>query len=231
MAFIVSTLLAGANDQRVQMGAEEIVRKHGLGRWTRIRIAVHYGYLGQTVTSGCNFVCGLCQGPTGWSQPNCVDAIGMWFGINANPYAVTTSQGTNAWIFGAGCTGFRKVGPTITSAVGNAGGIQVCVPNYPVLTRSAFFYEITKLFNGTITIGGYFAPSAAVASTIDIDRFTLLDQIQRPDGPTLSGNFSVLAPATVNVGTSAQTWDSIFFSWNKSVPLVEISEILAIQMW
>lgn len=233
MAYIVTSFISGANKQRIQMGAEELIRGHSFGnRWTRLRFSVHFSVLCRAPVPGSNIVFGLCQGATGWSQPNCVDAVGLWFGNQqTSPYSATVSQSTTTYLYAAGSAAFRKVGSTFAATGSGGGGVQLFLAEYPNILKNVIVYDFFKnTVSNVMTITSW-VPQSNGAGATDIARFAFLDNIQNPDNPTFGGLYGGITASSVSLGTSARAWDNIFFSWNKSVPVVEVGEIVGIMMY
>lgn len=233
MAYVVTTFIGGASKQRIQMGAEELVRAHGFGnRWSKLRFSVHLSILCRAPIPGSNIVFGLCQSHIGWSQPNCVDAIGMWFGNQqTSPYSALVSQSTTSFLYAAGGAAFRKVGSNFTATATGGGGVQAFFAEYPNIVRNVIVYDFFKNTAANTMAITCWVPQSNGAAVLDISRFSMLDNIQNPDSPNFGTNYGQITTSTVSMGTSTQTWDSIFFSWNKSVPVIEVGEIVGIQIY
>ena len=231
MPFISQNFLAG--DTRLQLGAEEITRPLAFGsHWTKIRIGMRIAFLGGTSFTGGAFSGGVCLGSKGFSAVDCTDAVGAWMGTAANPYTQTWTYLANYGITtntNPGITGFRKVGPAITSTATGGSYISFCAYTITNTNYSAHYWDITRASATTATVSVW-NPGNTTYSNINVTLANHMTNMESENTVVAVASNYAQNFATGIVTTNA-AWDNIFISWSRLIPVIEIRDLSVIRFY
>lgn len=220
MAFVTQYM----TDRRIQLGRESFVRKFVWGtNWRKIKVGLLWA-INDTFTTvyGAGLKVGVAAGDQfGFDSPNIIDYVGFQHHGNWNGVDLTrvTSNGQPAFNIGGSLSG-RKVGPTITVGSNNSSTSgYVGVVQSGILT--GYTATITKLSDG-YDIQGYCYGNGGLAQ---ISRY---DFIASCESDTNIGSWGNLANSwpTIPYAASLHPFDSLCVSWTRSVPTIEIGEII-----
>lgn len=235
MAYIVQNLSLA--DQRIQLGAEEIVRAMEIGtNWTKIRIGMRLCVLSSAGFTGLDFSVGVCQGNKGKSPVDTTDAVGIQAGGVTNPMNLTwtysISLPTYAYITHnfSGAHAFRKVGNQLANSL-VGGGTVTYIITAPFLNtnRSAYYVDITKS-PGSLVISNWQPPSMNPVMT-DVSRYAHLVNMESENAISISGQSYQANGITLTSVGGSFAWDSVFVNWNRSLPVVEINDLTVVRYY
>jgi hypothetical protein len=241
MAFIVQRLTLS---NRLQLAKEDMIRPLSFGtNWNSLRIAVliqiNHATSWQTATGYPFLALGVCLGNSPiFAGDTTVDAFG-WGAGNTGPTwtsgLVTWSATYNSFASPAGGgTAFQKIGSSIVASnpvTGSGYTLQMGGMSSPggttYLNRTPIYLDITRGYPATPAMNNYTLLCNAPYSNqgVDLDPGTFYDRLQTS---TLTGT-QIQYNSTLTV-TGNMLWDSVFFSWPRLTPTVEIVE-LAVVRW
>jgi hypothetical protein len=234
MAYIVQNLTLA--DQRIQLGAEEIVRAMEIGtNWTKIRIGMRLGLLGNATFSGADLSVGVCVGNKGKTPIDTTDAVGVQCGANANPMSLVWTYSLNYPTYAyfshnfTGANAFRKVGPAITNQVGGGYVTYVVAPPFLNSNRTGYYVDIYKGV-GSLTFASW-APSNATVVMIDVSRYSHLVNMESESAISVGGQSYNANSVVLNSVGGNFNWDSVFISWNRSIPVIEINDVTVVRFY
>ncbi len=219
MANIVESI---SGDRRIQLGAEEFIRPFSFGAsWTKIRIGLRLSILGRTQINNALFAVGVCQGYSGWNSPTPTDYFGFFYGGTGGPNAMSVTVGTVTYYTTSSgqATAIHRTGGVQTQVSSGVSGGSIGA--WP--TRTAWFVTITKSATMTIQLNWLLNPAADQS----LLNFMLMEEDEAANAGLFSG-WSSAAP-TVSSGTSSGMMDSVSVSWNHSVPVMEISDLMVVK--
>ena len=242
MPYIVQNLTA--LDLRLQLGAEELIRPISFGsQWGRIRIGVRLVFLygnsspsPQIGFTGGTFYGGVCVGSAGFSSPNCVDAVGCWYGG-------TTTPATQPWFytFAAGAYGlvstnsnpgvyyFRKTGSAITGT--GAGGYLYTVAHpYASTNYCGAYWDITRTSPTSTTLDHWCSCASTAVAMANMTRANHISNMESEGTPTASG-ISYNHQGSTAITTTNAPWDTVFVGWQRSVPVIEIRDLMVLRFY
>ncbi len=224
MAAIVETMVG---DRRLQLGNEEFVRQMGIGTlWTKIRIGFRYSVNGvANIVPSTGPVIGVCQGTTNtYYSANTTDFVGATGGGGGGSLVATNAiyqAGPPAtyYLNNNGALGLKRTGST-TSFYTTGLSAQLYFSSSPATTRTVGYLDITKA-SGSYTVALYHI-GTALNAVVDWDSTTFLSNMLPESNPAsplgLVGN-----PAVTYTG--AALFDTVSFSWTKSSPTLELSDL------
>ena len=230
MAYIVKNI--GLGDNRLQIGAEEILRQMPWGtRWTYIRIGLRFFVHVNEPFDFFDFSLGVVQSPYGKTTLNCLDA----FGVNWNPsggmgnvgaMGYTVSPPTNYWNNAAtGCYLFRKSGSTMTGALSSSGKAYWPGAPYGNSTVSACYVDLTKTATGGTSTG--WAPATAANAMLNVTRAQHIANFDTEAAPNVVSGTAMgsVSPALTLAFTSNQLWDTVSLVWSRSTPVMDVHDL------
>lgn len=235
MAYIVQNLSLA--DQRIQLGAEEIVRAMEIGtNWTKIRIGMRLCFLGNATFNGGDFSVGVCQGDKGKTAVDTTDAVGIQCGSVTNPMSVIWTYSVNLPTYAYfqhnyfGAHAFRKVGNQLTNSVAGGGSVAEFVATPFVNTnRCGYYVDITKS-PGSLVIANWAAGSASPAM-VDVSRYAHLVNMESENAISISGQaYNSNGIVLTSVGGN-YAWDSVFVTWNRSMPVIEVNDLTVVRYY
>lgn len=221
MAWVVYSL----SETRIQMGVEELLRPIALGSgWNKIRIAARMTSQWQQPSTHANkFRMGLCCGLSGFKDPNTTGWLGLSTDITAN-FTYAASYFTTSVHYAIGKVGLTSV----STSVGTGGTVAVSLTP----THSAIIFDITRT-------GTYLSPGAtgyvfssrartAAAGNTDLTLPAFIEAVRDVAGtPT---GFDVRTPPTMTTYTGPTTFDTLSLSWDRSLPVLEISDLIVLRI-
>ena len=203
-------------EKAIQLGQEQVIRALPFGpNWTRLRISVLFSINGTSgFAAGRTLYAGVCTGAKAVYDTDCIDALySGCFGdstassYNASGYITTGGSGYS--------TGpFQKVGDTSQMFTNTLvfSAMKVAAP--PSLYRTLNMWDFIKNTDGTMSYYGYYfstlTDTARAAYTLAVEATTT------PTGMA-SANQSAACPLR-----TVKDWNAAFFSWNLSVPTVNV---------
>jgi hypothetical protein len=235
MAYIVQNLTLV--DQRIQLGAEEIVRAMEIGtNWTKIRIGMRLCLPSSASFTGLDFSVGVCQGSKGKTPVDTVDAVGIQVGGNSNPMSLLWTYAVSLPTYGyfthnySGAHAFRKVGNQLTNSVTGGGYVTYIVaPPFLNTNRSAYYVDITKS-PGSLVISNWQPPSGNPVMA-DVSRYAHLVNMESENAITVSGQSYQANSIVLNSVGGSFAWGSVFLTWNRSMPVVEINDLTVLRYY
>lgn len=239
MAYIVQRLTL---NKRLQLAKEDVIRPVSFGsNWNSVRIAVLIqinGASNWTTQAGYPFLAlGMCRGTNPiFAGDTTVDALG-WAPGNTGPTwgasAVAWNATYNSFSWVAGGTAFQKIGSSFVASnpqTGSGYTLQMGGMSSPggttFLNRTPIYLDITRGFPATPVMNSFTFLCSAPYSTqgVDLDPGTFYDRLQTS---TLT-NTQTQYNAALTV-TGDMLWDSVFFSWFRMTPVVEIVELAVVR--
>lgn len=143
-ASIIERVIGGETDRKLVLANGQAIRPLTIGSdWTRIRIGLRLGIVGSgaaLVNPGLFF--GLCSGNTGWADPNCAHAQGMYFTTATMTYNANTGGTLDRHYYYGTLQPYRKTSGVV--AANSAGGQTSNFSACPQLARSVLVLEITR---------------------------------------------------------------------------------------
>ncbi len=207
------------NDQRIQLGAEEIVHPMGIGvNWTKIRIGVLFAVNGVNTFKNGNLLIGVCQGGIPYNSPNCIEFVGATISTYpASTWSYTVSTKAYSPAFNPPAMIYKK-GTSVTTTLSGSSDNSSC---WAVGSgnKTAHFVELTKDVSRTqVTFKNYYVNANGTPTiTWDFNRF--LQDLENENAVTgiQTGSTGTITPAG-----SSFAWDAVDIYWNKSTPTIEI---------
>ena len=224
MTSIVQTFIG---DNRLQLGCEEYARPFSFGtNWTKIRIALRLApyntYSNLSYPAG-PFV-GISQGYGGLLS-TATDYVGVSLNWTSTIHLSYNLSGTANSYMSNGASGLailRKVGNIITTTV--SGGVSYNLANRPNSCMGQLMVEFQKISATAITIS-MFSPSTVDAVVgISRDAFQTQLEMATPTNCTLG----VGGPTTFAIGSN-MLWDTVNVAWQKTVPTLEIADLVVVR--
>lgn len=226
MAFIVYDL-----DRGVQLGAESLIRPFAFGtNWQKIRVGILCSVNAtiQTLDSSINAPrLGICTGNKADLDPNPTDVIYMPF-FPPSPSAWTIGGVSPVlWVYPAGGTGTsasQKVGST-TNIIGSVTTSAQALSLSPYV-RCPMFVDITKgtVGNATITVGMWTAQNTTAAIDRSSGEFLAAMEAASP----ANTDEDLISSGTLPLRT-AKDWDSMFVTWSRSIPTLNIYQMAVVR--
>lgn len=222
MAHIVQRLF----ERRLQIGAEQVLLPLQMS-WQKIRIGLRSGISrAPSFPAPGAFIFGLCTGAKGWADSDCTDFVGIMAAGSGGPFGtdwVLTSTGSLPGYYTVG-TGIgyhiRKLNG-VSTAVNQGGGTAqywAAAPN-----NSFEFIDITRGSpNYTFQLWGATITSANQNNLVSTF-YAALENESTPGSSVQSIRSYTVAETGIPV------WDHVCFSWNRSIPTVEIAQIAAVR--
>jgi hypothetical protein len=214
---------ANTTTKGVQFGNEEWGHPLEIGtNWTKLRvgcrIAIPYDKTFDSTTLG-SLVFGLCQGTSAmWKSNNCTEFLGFRLGNATSPsYTYGTSPGPHFFIGRPEYV--SKVGGAITVHTGFSANEYI---SGTASVRTMAFMDFTKNGGSSWTCTGYI-PGNTTQATTD-NGFTGF--IQSMENNTTPLNCNTLTTTTFN-HPGAGLLDTLYFSWQKSVPPIILFDLAA----
>lgn len=221
MALIVYDL-----DRAVQLGAESLIRPFAFGtNWQKIRVGMlcsvnaSIGSLIGTVNAPR---LGVCTGNKADLDSNTTDAI--WFPFYSS--GVTFSIGGSSpalWVYttaGTGTVASQKVGAT-TSGIGSVTTSSQALSLSPYL-RLPMFVDITKGTVGSATIAISMWTAQNVTASIDRSNGEFLAAMEAAS-PANTDEDAASSPSLPL--RTAKDWDSMFITWSRTVPTLNVYQM------
>jgi len=225
MAFIVDTL--SPSEHRIQLGFECFIRTMSIGaNWQKLRIGFRVAINDTYVPMlAAKIVAGVSQGPIPFDSYDIPDFNG---GVLYSTSYTTGAQWNRVTNAGVVCytqssgTAIRKQGEIITGTTGSSSSTTY-LSAQPGLSRTVLLSTITK--TGTT----YNVHTSGSSSGADVSRAafiaTMEDEANTPlNMGTLSGSSSVTGPLN-------HSFDTVQIRWHKSLPTLEISDIMAVRYY
>jgi hypothetical protein len=235
MAYIVQNLSLA--DQRIQLGAEEIVRAMEIGtNWTKIRIGMRLCMVGSATFAGGDLSVGVCQGNKGKTPVDTTDAVGIQCGAVTNPMSLTWTYSISLPTYAyfqhnfAGAHAFRKVGNQLANSLVGGSYVSMFVAT-PFLNtnRCGFYVDITKSGSGLV-ISNWSANSASPVMA-DVSRYAHLVNMESENAISVSGQAYNANGITLTTVGGSFAWDSVFVTWNRSMPVIEINDLTVVRYY
>ena len=236
MAYVVQRLTLN----RLQLAREELIRALPFGsQWNYLRLAALV-----QVSSAATFTMevgkplfafGVCNGT---STPilmgdTTLDAIGAGPGATwAGGTAVwqTSGSGYNIVNNVSGTTAFQKIGSTSTTATGAGGNTYLgglTQAGSTIAVRTPLWLDIIKSTPVSFYPNPYsftFYTPGSTAASVDVDPGTFFDRLQTQ---TLT-NMTALTAASLTVAGS-MSHNSVFFTWPRFSPTIDICELAVVR--
>lgn len=230
MAYIVQNVSLA--DQRIQLGAEELIRGLDFGtNWGKVRIGMRVAVQANSSFTGLDFAVGVCQGNKGYTATDTVDAVGARTGAIANPMSVTWTYNANGYVSHnfVGPFVFRKVGSQIVSSTfgGSYAAYMAAQPNVNTV-RTGYYVDITKSA-GAITVSTW-RPASAIPAQTDCSRYAHLVNMETENAISVAGQGYNTDGLVLSIGGS-QAWDSLFVSWSRLMPVIEINDLTVLRYY
>ena len=230
MAF-VNLYQARSRDARLQIGNEELLFTMPFGNaWTRLRLGFRFTVLSAQPTmllSNAKILFGVVSGSSGYSVATCAGWMGMSFsngGMTWNTVANNPGYwtATNTYVqFG------WKVGVQ-TNFVNNASVGPYCVATrYPV--HGAWLLDITR--PSYLNTANYLVQPRTVAiasESVDLTYPRFIEACRNFTTPGAYFITSAVNQLTGYFGTAVL--DTVSIYWNRSVPVLEISDVVALRI-
>jgi hypothetical protein len=227
MAYIVQNLLA--QDVRLQLGAEELIRPMNFGsQWMKVRIGVRFFVQGGSAFNGGSMYGGVCQGNKGYSAVDCTDVLVAAMG-NVPPPSQAWAWSGGLFTVNSGVVVYRKVGAVHTSS-GATGSYPVTLaaqPNTNIL--NCVYWDFTKLTASTIKCSQW-APYSTSGST-NMTRYLHLASLENEAAPGPVTGYYENPVNSLNVSGSPMLWDNVFVGWTRTCPVLEIHDITVLRFY
>jgi len=234
MAFVTLNSGFDLRNARLQLGTEEILLPMECNSdWLAIRVAIRFTALvnvpGPLI--GAQLRLGVCVGQNGYSSANTAGYVGMSHlqGTSISAPGLYWNAGWTANIPGYWHSNSLTVGWKVNTSTYEyqvtAAGPYSAMYRWPV--RGAWMMDVTKPYNYFNAAAGlaWRARSIATASAnTDLTYTNFVAAARNWDTPGTTFNNSSVSAMTTYPGPL--DFDTISISWNRALPVVEVSDIL-----
>lgn len=213
----------------LELGAEEITRQMPFGTaWTKIRVGIRFNIIGQAMSIG-DLIFGICQGPYGITSLQSIDAYGVCPGSFGDGFSWTP----NYLSPGAGTTGWSSLRSQngVFINVGRNGGITVpYFAGYAIGNSVVNVAYLDIIKTGTGITSGYWTASTTAQAQANTPTYQHLANLQNEVNAAFNVSLIQASYFTLSFASN-YAWDSIFVSWNRSVPVVHLYEVSALMFY
>lgn len=226
----MADLVQSLSDQRIQLGAEEIIRPMRFGsNWIKLRIGMRLSFNGIARLANGYFVVGVCQGSSassGFTAASPTDYWGVSFGPGPTDFVYNLGSPQNYYFTNSGNpTLYHRLGTTSTNTnFGAASSYHSAAP-----ARSIYMVTFTKTGGNIVAV-----PSnpANLSSVADATQAQLLNMMDDDAGSGWSAIYTNMNSWTLTLaqGGGGQAMDSVSIYWNHSTPTVEISDLCVVKL-
>jgi hypothetical protein len=215
---------ANGTAKGIQIGNEEWCHQLAIGTdWTKIRVGVrialptNQAFAGSPI--GPTMMLGMCQGTSNiFKSATCAEFMGVGLGtLGVADFTYATSPGvhvTNArpiWV--TKLNGVQTIHSTGSSAY------YISATN---TVRTVAFVDILKNGGTSYTVTGWM-PSTTTQGTTDNTYGVFVGSMENNTTPTNANSQGAIAVTYAGPGL----FDSLYFSWGKSVPALTVFDMMA----
>ena len=221
-----------AGDKRLQIGAEELVRKFSFGTaWTKLRIGIRLSYANPSAINiselDCGLILGVCEGDTNtFSSPTTTNFVGiapqtggsyLWTGTwsyqGASPITYSIQTGNHCYL---------QKDPTGLSAATFAYTAASYITARPTTHACAYMLDITKQNNAVMfrMIGN----NGSIDATQNVTQAAFLTMMEN-DNTNAGTSYNTTSVTTRTSSLPARTWDTMSISWNKCTKPFDLFDV------